>query len=350
MLQQQTKDLTVTDANGLDRFKNGIFVEPFSDFTLSDVANPEFNVSLDLRAGIARPKFWTEAVFLQFNNSSTTQKTGTLITLPYNESPKFISQPYATKYRSASHVSFAWNGTVTLYPALIDQMHTTQGNTINMTVDTATPWEQFANSPMGTSWGGWKITDQSLTSNTTYQQTSVGTVQNITANVWLGFQNGGSLQQSISGLTSNSATLYNYLVQNGINVSPDFVIGNQSNNYQDHNSTQPAGSIDSTGYSWNQTAAASAQAQAQQAQNAATALALAWMFWSDKRLKKDITLIGKMSNGINLYKYRYVWSKEYQIGVMAQEVINIIPEAVKETVSGYFKVDYSKLGFKPVTV
>lgn len=235
LLQQQTKDMTVTDVNGLDRFKNGIFVEPFSDFLLSDVANQEYNISIDRKNGIARPKFWTEAIQLQFDNtnSTNTQKTGNLITLPYTESKKFITQPYATKYRSASHVSYAWNGTIQLFPAVLDhsQMSQKQGQTMNMTVDLASPWQDFANSPMGTSWGGWQITDQTARSDTQYQETTSGTVNHYDLNLDLGVYSSLGYAEAAANMATTGAgkdRLYNWMTQNGLELSKDFVIGSTS--------------------------------------------------------------------------------------------------------------------------
>ena len=258
LLQQQTKDLTVTDANGLDRFKNGIFVEPFSDFTLADVANPEYSMAIDTKKGIGRPKFWKEAVFLKFDDvrSTTTQKTGSLITLKYTESPKFISQPYATKYRSASHVAFSWNGTLTLYPAILDhsQLNVTQGQAMNMTVDLAKPWQDFAQSPMGVSWGGWQITDQHLSNTTVYNTTTSGQAHTYTANVELGWR--GSLDAEISTaqqLQSDTHTLYNHFAGLGIDLSAGFVVADTTNTIA--NSYQKpitaTNWIDTRGYTWN---------------------------------------------------------------------------------------------------
>lgn len=63
---------------------------------------------------------------------------------------------------------------------------------------------------------------------------------------------------------------------------------------------------------------------------------------SDSRLKRDIRKIGKLRNGINVYLFRYKWSDVPTIGVMAQEVLGIIPEAVTK-VGAYLAVDYAKL-------
>jgi hypothetical protein len=35
-----------------------------------------------------------------------------------------------------------------------------------------------------------------------------------------------------------------------------------------------------------------------------------------------------LENGIGLYGYRYIWSDQVYVGVMAQEVAEIVPDAV----------------------
>jgi hypothetical protein len=40
------------------------------------------------------------------------------------------------------------------------------------------------------------------------------------------------------------------------------------------------------------------------------------VFVSDARLKRDITLVGRLDNGLGLYRYRYLWSDTVHVGVM----------------------------------
>jgi len=63
---------------------------------------------------------------------------------------------------------------------------------------------------------------------------------------------------------------------------------------------------------------------------------------SDERLKKDIVPIGE-HKGYKWYEYSYKWEDIRRIGVMAQEVLKIKPEAVIERPDGYLMVNYGGL-------
>jgi outer membrane immunogenic protein len=72
---------------------------------------------------------------------------------------------------------------------------------------------------------------------------------------------------------------------------------------------------------------------------------------SDARLKRDITLVGRRDDGLGLYSYRYQWSDTVYVGVMAQEVALIRPDAVvRGALDDYLRVDYSRLGLTLMTL
>jgi len=64
--------------------------------------------------------------------------------------------------------------------------------------------------------------------------------------------------------------------------------------------------------------------------------------WSDRRLKTDIKRVGTLDNGLGVYSYRLKGENHYQIGVMAQEVAEVHPEAIVHDPSGFMKVDYQR--------
>jgi len=68
------------------------------------------------------------------------------------------------------------------------------------------------------------------------------------------------------------------------------------------------------------------------------------VFISDARLKHDITLVGRRSDGLGVYAYKYLWSDAVYVGVLAQEVALIHPGAVvHDDLTGYLSVDYGQL-------
>ena len=67
---------------------------------------------------------------------------------------------------------------------------------------------------------------------------------------------------------------------------------------------------------------------------------------SDINAKHDISLIGRLGNGLGFYRYSYNGSNKAYVGVMAQEVQAVMPEAVVRGQDGYLRVFYDKLGLK----
>lgn len=76
------------------------------------------------------------------------------------------------------------------------------------------------------------------------------------------------------------------------------------------------------------------QAAAAAAQSAAMA--------SDRRLKRTIELIGRLRDGLGIYRWVYVWGEKAH-GVMADEVARLRPWALGPTVDGYATVNYGAL-------
>ena len=65
---------------------------------------------------------------------------------------------------------------------------------------------------------------------------------------------------------------------------------------------------------------------------------------SDIRLKHDIVLLGHLDDGLGFYRFSYNGSDKAYVGVMAQEVEAVMPQAVMRGRDGYLKVSYEKLG------
>ena len=63
---------------------------------------------------------------------------------------------------------------------------------------------------------------------------------------------------------------------------------------------------------------------------------------SDRRLKENIELVGTSDSGINIYEFNFINSEDRYRGVMAQELLETMPDAVIVE-NGYYKVFYDKI-------
>ncbi len=71
---------------------------------------------------------------------------------------------------------------------------------------------------------------------------------------------------------------------------------------------------------------------------------------SDVRLKTDIERVGTAANGLPVYTFKYVGSDVVYRGVMAQDVLEVFPEAVSMKPDGYLAVRYDMLGMRMTRV
>ena len=67
---------------------------------------------------------------------------------------------------------------------------------------------------------------------------------------------------------------------------------------------------------------------------------------SDIRLKHDIVLLGRLENSLGFYRFSYNGSSKVYVGVLAQEVQQVMPQAVVQGTDGYLRVFYEKLGVR----
>jgi hypothetical protein len=67
---------------------------------------------------------------------------------------------------------------------------------------------------------------------------------------------------------------------------------------------------------------------------------------SDIRLKHDIAYLGTLDDGLSFYRFSYNGGSTAYVGVMAQDVQQVMPQAVFAGRDGYLRVDYHKLGVR----
>ena len=85
-------------------------------------------------------------------------------------------------------------------------------------------------------------------------------------------------------------------------------------------------------------------AQANSANQGLTQAAMlaAMLMMSDRRLKRDIEKLSDDERGFGWYRFKYLWSDQIHIGVMADEVKEVMPQAVWR-VGPWLAVDYGML-------
>lgn len=65
--------------------------------------------------------------------------------------------------------------------------------------------------------------------------------------------------------------------------------------------------------------------------------------FSDRRLKRDIERVGEFDDGLGIYEFRYLTGIKRVLGVMADEVAKLRPQALGPKISGYATVNYGAL-------
>lgn len=191
-VEQQARDLTIPDANGLDRFKNGIFADPFNSHNIGNVTDFEYKIAIDQDNSIARPYIDKQDIDFQYISnvstdsvkSSNVTRISSLVLLNYNHET-FARQRFATKYRNAAQSLWKWNGFVDLYPSIDFFRDERPKVNVNQTLDIAAPWEAFKNTPFASIYGDWRtistqVNSQSNTVLNGFLQTTTTTTTNRT--------------------------------------------------------------------------------------------------------------------------------------------------------------------------
>ena len=139
LLETDTANLNITDANGLNRFKSGFFVDNFKKHASHQIDHPDFTASTDAKRGYLRPGHYTTCLDLIIGSRSfigigTTanptldvnhlddidgdniKKTGRLLTLDYTET-KMLEQIYASRVENVNpFLIIYYSGDMTLSP------------------------------------------------------------------------------------------------------------------------------------------------------------------------------------------------------------------------------------------
>jgi Domain of unknown function (DUF4815) len=145
-LEQNTKDLVIqSESNSaIERFKNGFFVDPLTDYNVSNLNDPEYKILIDTTSGIARPNLADTKIDLQFTTTGSTnvEKTGDLVHLAY-DNKQIVNQPFANKYRNLVESFWRYKGNVQVIPSY-DNYYDMTSSAVSIAIDLASPVQALA--------------------------------------------------------------------------------------------------------------------------------------------------------------------------------------------------------------
>ena len=72
LLEKDTGELQILDGSGVDRFKNGMFVDSFTGHGVGDVTNVDYAIAVDEKEQSIRPQFSLNNVELDYDSSNST--------------------------------------------------------------------------------------------------------------------------------------------------------------------------------------------------------------------------------------------------------------------------------------
>ena len=164
LLEQSTASMLVkNDETGLDRFKNGILVDPFAGHDIGDTLDPNYAISIS--GGELRPRFSQRQEVFDFDPdlSLNTVQVGPMVLLDYNQ-VSWIDQKYASKVRNCIEGNiFVFKTSITLDPNYnLSPDLKKSADVISDTLDLSANWINLQKA-WGTQWGNWTTIDTKST-------------------------------------------------------------------------------------------------------------------------------------------------------------------------------------------
>lgn len=252
-------------------------------------------------------------------------------------------QPYMTNYNTASTGTTALGNALGLNgqagsDAALAALRSTPGYKFQQQTLDDTVNAQAAASGMNASG------NQLLALNKVNQGLADSTYGNYVASLqpYLGASNAAAsgIAGVNTGLGNATAGQYNMLGQAGWNQATGIGNANANADLARYNASgniwNAIGSLGGMGTSGGGTVGGNA------ASGLGSGIMSALSMFSDERLKEDIEPVGELFDGQKVYKYRYVGSPVFQIGLMAQDVEKTDHAAAVTEIGGYKAVNYDK--------
>lgn len=187
ILEQTAVNFNVRDAvTGLDRFKNGIVVDPFEDHSRGDISS-QYRNSIDPASSTLRAAHFTEQVGLEEEYQADDVRLfknyrnhNGIVTLEYDDA-QFLRNPFATRFINLQpYTVFTYDGELNLIPEIDTWTDVRrrpdlviEDNSLFNAMQGLTTAMQRAG--LGTHWGSWRVTGVNRSSNSNTEIRRVGT-------------------------------------------------------------------------------------------------------------------------------------------------------------------------------
>lgn len=116
LLEKEASNKQILGAGNIDKFKTGFLVDSFQSTNVANTKSVEFKAGIDRDNALLRPLFSENNVSMEFDATSSAQKTGDLITLPYTTAPIIEQLQYSSTSNVNPYDVFNWSGTIKLSP------------------------------------------------------------------------------------------------------------------------------------------------------------------------------------------------------------------------------------------
>ncbi len=143
LLEQAARDKFIPDANGNNRFKNGILVEQFKDHMVADLSDSEYRASIHPARRLCAPAVEQIPVDLKIDTSSNATTFDDITTLSSIERETLLFQENATTFRNLASNFYKFNGDMQLAPQFDASYDVNKNPDVNITIDTAAPLVDF---------------------------------------------------------------------------------------------------------------------------------------------------------------------------------------------------------------
>ena len=143
LLETDTKDLLITDACGLNRFKNGFLVDPMKNLAIADVTSAEHQAAVDTGRERLTPAIREFPVHLKRGDINTDSNNvdyfKDVVTKANTGSESVLNQRFATQFRNCVSNFYLFTGQGAIFPEYDSGVDRIPGPPSNIDIDIATP-------------------------------------------------------------------------------------------------------------------------------------------------------------------------------------------------------------------